>query len=72
MAKKYSKNWDAAAQMPELRHASPGGEFDIRKSEAARWLVSRPEIMQAVFDHVKDRGLIVYDPEAGTWEGRDR
>lgn len=70
-----SKKLDIAKQMPTLRHAIPGREFDITESEVAKWLCSQSEIMQHVFDTVSQPAYghksIVYDPESGTWHGRE-
>jgi len=65
-----SEKWNAAKKMPPLRHSVPGQKFDILKSEAAQWLTRQPDIMQIVFESVKNRE-ITYDPEMGTWQGVD-
>lgn len=57
------------AQMPPLRHSMPGEPFDIRRSQVAQWLCRQPAVMQWVYDTAKDRETIVYDREAGTWQG---
>lgn len=58
--------------MPPLAHSSKAdAPFDIRESEAARWLCSQPSIMQYVFDKASTNGLIEYDPVTGTWRGVD-
>lgn len=69
MRKFRNPKWDTAKKMPPLKHSFPGEKFDIRKSEAAQWLASQPEIMLLIFDAVKSSGRIVYDPVAGTWRG---
>ncbi len=71
MKKVKSCKWDVAKGMPPKRHTLPGEDFDIRKSEAALWLVQQPEIMQLVFNAAKDKRLIVYDPATGQWSGVD-
>ncbi len=63
------KQFRVAASMPELRHSIKGEPFSIGRSQVARWLCSRPEIMQAVFDICRENSLIRYDPESGTWSG---
>ena len=39
------KQFRVAASMPELRHSIKGEPFSIGRSQVARWLCSRPEIM---------------------------
>ena len=74
--KKHDKRLEVALRMPSLRHkAERDGTFDIRESEAARWLCAQPEIMQWVFDKVRTStsglGFIVYDETTGRWRGRE-
>ncbi len=66
-----AKILDCCKTMPRLRHKLPGEDFDIRKSEVVAWLVSQPSIRQFVFNRVAQRGLIVFDRESGTWQGKD-
>lgn len=54
--------------MPPLRH-KVGDEFDFEKSEVVGWLWEQPEVRQYLFGRMKTLGLIVYDPESGTWAG---
>lgn len=68
--KKRSEKLYIAKQMPELKHTIPGEKFDITKSEVVKWLISKPDILQYLFDHVKNVDL-VYNPEYGTWIGVD-
>lgn len=70
MAKR--KGFEAACNMPRLKHTLPGVKFDIMNSEVAKWLVQQPSIRQTLFDLVREQGLIVYDPQTGTWEGACR
>ena len=55
--------------MPPLFHTLPGEEFDIQRSEVVRWLLRQPEIQRWIFDIVRGRRLIQFDPENGTWSG---
>ena len=71
MKNKRSKKWSIAKQMPPLKHSTPGQIYDIRNSEAAKWLCSQPDIMQIVFESVKDCNEITYDSDTGTWRGVD-
>lgn len=59
-----------ARQMPALRHRTCE-PFDITESEAAAWLCSQPDVMDAVFDKAKQKGFIVFDPATRTWRGVD-
>ena len=45
--------------------------FDIQQSQITRWLQKQPDVMQWLFDTLRQRRLIVYDPETFTWRGRD-
>lgn len=61
---------ECAAFMPPLSHKSQNDdEFDIRHSEAAKWLCQQPEVMQKIFDKAKQKKLIVYDSQSKTWVG---
>ena len=50
----------AARRMPIKDHFHHGRPFRIEASDAARWLVSQPEILQDVFNRMKSAGMIVY------------
>lgn len=76
--KNISKNLQAVKKMPPLVHHVKGENFDITKSEVAKWLVQQPEVMQWVFDHVNNMQrkngeelLIKYNPDTGMWNGVD-
>src|SRR5262245_23518069 len=56
-----------AAQMPQLFHRLPDQDFDIMKSEVARWLSEQPEIRQAIFDWCSNKGAIVFKDRR--WRG---
>lgn len=70
MVKQRSAKLCIAKQMPELRHTIPGEKFDVKKSEVVQWLISQPDILQYLFNHIKNTD-IVYVPEYGTWVGVD-
>lgn len=55
--------------MPPLHHSLRDKEYDIKTSEAARWICNQPEVMQKIFDIARKHGVIVYDKEYGTWKG---
>lgn len=50
MARKMKYDFlESVKQMPPLRHAIPGKEFDIGESEAAAWISNQPGVMQKIF-----------------------
>lgn len=69
--KKFSKLLDVAKKMPPLYHTLPGEEFDIEKSEIAKWLIQQPEILQYIFNRINGSAYIRYNSETGKWEGVD-
>lgn len=72
MAKKINYDFlKCARYMPALSNSKEKDNFDIKKSEAAKWLVSQPEVMQKVFDLARYHGLIEYNPGKKTWQGVD-
>ena len=72
MAKKtISKKLNAARHMPPLVHNTSGEKFDIRKSQVMQWLLKNPDILNYLWDHVRQSGNVVYDSNTGTWQGVD-
>ncbi len=71
MAKMKYDFLEDVKKMPPLRHTAEDGTFDIACSEAAKWIVSRPGVMQKIFDTARYRGVIKYDADTGTWQGVD-
>jgi hypothetical protein len=69
--KKISKNMECAKYMPPLKHSVPGQEFDIKNSEAVKWLIRQPEIFNYIWNNIKNSGFIVFDSETGKWQGVD-
>lgn len=73
--KRVSKELDIARRMPPLYHKLPGENFDINKSEVAKWLVNQPDIVNYVVNRIKAAGtsnpLICYNPSTGKWQGVD-
>lgn len=61
---------ECARKMPPLRH-KVGEVYDVRRSEVAQWLVKQPDIMEKLVGMAKSKGVIVYDPDTGTWKGAD-
>ena len=57
--------------MPPLYHKLPGEEFDIRKSRIIWWLTKQPEMLEYVWNRIKQSGAVKYDPKTGKWQGVD-
>ena len=55
--------------MPPLRHSIPGQEFNIHNSEVICWLINQPEVLNYIWNNIKNSGTVVYDSESGTWQG---
>lgn len=63
--------YSAAKKMPPLFHKIPNEEFDLRKSRTLWWLVKQPEILNYIWEAVKQSGAIVYDNATKKWRGVD-
>jgi hypothetical protein len=60
----------AASTMPPLTHwLGRDQSFSITRSEVARWLAAQPEILQFVFNSMKNAGVIEFDLESRCWRG---
>lgn len=68
---KNSKLYEAAKSMPPLYHKLPGEDFDIRKSRVIWWLVKQPELLEYVWNRIKQSGAVKYDSQTGKWQGID-
>lgn len=75
MRKARSKYLEVAKNMPPCFHTIPGKEFDINKSEVAKWLVSQPDILNYVVNRIKgsngQKPYIVFNPQTHKWQGVD-
>ena len=71
MRTQRSKLLDAVKRMPELRHSIPGKEFKIQNSEVIKWLIMQPEILNYVWNNIKQSGFVKYDSVTGKWTGID-
>ena len=71
MRKMKNKKILVTMNMPPLYHTIPGERFDIRKSECIQWLIRRPDILNYLWDQIKQSGYIVFDPQTGKWHGID-
>lgn len=64
---------DAFGGMPPLlHHPDKSIAFDWDDSEVVRWLLSRPESAEIVFNLARYSKAIVYCPRQGAWIGRRR
>lgn len=41
------------------------------QSDVLAWLISQPDIANAIFQQFQQSGAIVFDPFTETWSGRD-
>ena len=55
--------------MPSLSH-NPSFPFDIGKSEVVKYLIQQPDVQQWLFDKVRNKGWIVFDPANLKWHGK--
>ena len=63
---------DIAKRMPPLYNKLPNEDYDVNKSEVAKWLVNQPEIMNYIVNRIKScKNFIAYDPSTGKWHGVD-
>lgn len=61
---------ECAKYMPPLTN-SQTENFDIRSSEAAKWIMQQPEVMKKIFNKAVQHGFIKFNPETKTWQGVD-
>ncbi len=71
MTKEKNKRLEIVKNMPELYHTIPGQPFDIRKSEVIQWLIKQPDLLNYLWDHIKQSDKVIYDSEKCTWRGED-
>ncbi|MGN0508691.1 MAG: hypothetical protein ACI4GX_05605 [Ruminococcus sp.] len=71
MKKCRSKKLLVARNMPPLYHTIPGQRFDITQSEVLKWLVAQPEILNYIWDNIKNSDDVCYDADTGKWYGVD-
>lgn len=67
--KSKSKKLAVASNLPPLYHRLPGEEYSTKKSEVIQWLIQRPSILEFLWDHVKQSGLVFYNQAIGKWQG---
>ena len=71
MKKVLNKKLRVIKNMPPLYHTLPNRNFDIKKSEVVRWLIEHPEVLNYLWDHIKQSGMLEYDIETKKWKGID-
>ncbi len=71
MKKFRSKKLSVARNMPPMYHTLPGHNFDITQSEAIKWLTAQPEILNYIWDNIKNSDDVCYDAATGKWRGVD-
>lgn len=71
MKKVLNKKLRVIKNMPPLYHTLPNRNFDIKKSEVVRWLIEQPEVLNYLWDHIKQSGVLEYDIETKKWKGVD-
>ena len=71
MKKCRSRKLLVARNMPPLYHTIPGQNFDITQSEVIKWLIAQPEIMNYIWDNIKNSDDVYYDADTGKWCGAD-
>ena len=59
-----------AASMPPLQR-TPGSEYSATRDQVLNWFSCQPELINVIISKAQYEGLIVYDPQTGTWRGRD-
>ena len=69
--KKRSKLLDVSKKLPPSYHTIPGQEFNVKKSEVINWLIDQPEILNYLWNNIKQSGDVFYDSETGIWTGVD-
>ena len=66
-AEKLSK----VSKMPPSYHKLPGKEYDPKNAETIKWMIQQPELLEYLWDHVKQSKFVEYDKETGLWIGVD-
>ncbi|WP_312072034.1 hypothetical protein [Anaerotignum propionicum] len=66
-----SKNLEIAKRMPPLSHTIPGRPFEIKQSEVVKWLLNQPDILNYIWNNIKNSEDVFYNPDTGKWQGVD-
>jgi len=67
--KKISTKLSVVKTMPKLQHRIPNEEYDVAESNVVKWLIQQPDVLQHLFETMKDRKLIKYNSDTSTWQG---
>lgn len=60
------------SKMPRLKHWPDRTKpFRSTESEVCRWLAEQEAALNVLFGKAQSTGMIVFDPETGTWRGCD-
>lgn len=65
------KQLEVGRKLPPSYHKMPDQDFDLNKSEVAKWLINQPGILNFVVEIMKKSEAIVYNKETGKWQGVD-
>lgn len=68
---RISKKLNVVKKMPPLFHTLPGTDFDINKSMVINWLIRKPDILNYLWDQIKNSGYVEYNSDTGEWKGID-
>lgn len=68
---KRSQLLNVVRKMPPLFHTIPGQAFDILQSQVLLWLIKQPDILNYIWNNIKQSGDVFYDLESGKWQGTD-
>ena len=68
---KRSALLDVARHMPELckKPDGKGSEYRYETDEVMAWIREQPDLQQWLFNTLRERGYIRYDPERHVWLG---
>ncbi|MGG2111937.1 hypothetical protein ABFY60_15665 [Lysinibacillus pakistanensis] len=67
--KKRSKNLEVARKLPPSYHTLPGEKFEMKKSEVINWLIEQPEILNYLWNNIKNSDDVEYNAATGVWTG---
>ena len=68
---RISKKLNVVKKMPPLFHTLPGIDFDIKKSMVINWFIQKPDILNYLWDQIKNSGYVEYNSDTGEWKGID-
>ena len=68
---KRSEKLAVGRLMPPLYHKLPNTKYDIKNSEAVKWLIDNPSVLEYIWDKFKQSNDIKYNSDTGKWQGMD-